>query len=103
MAEGKTGNVQNSSQPPLGNGKGSTDGGGTYTGSHNFLTDPKGSGPATGGRDFSKENRPQTQAKPEVQPNTQEIPKGGKILYADPGAVSDKVGGSCEQKKPFKI
>jgi len=54
----------------------------------------------TGGRDFTKESRPQSEAKPEVVPNPQEIPAGGKVLQADPGAVSAKVSGTAEHTTP---
>jgi hypothetical protein len=80
--------------------------GGEKGGGHDFLTDPKGSSEAAGGgRDFTKESRPQSEAKPEVVPNPQEIPKGGKILFADPGPVSAKVSGTAQhvEKKPFKL
>jgi hypothetical protein len=76
------------------------------TGAHNFLTDPKGSGPATGARDFTKESRPQSEAKEEVTPNSQEIPTGGKTLKADPtpGGFSSGTGGvQGVTKKPFKV
>ncbi len=75
------------------------------TGAHDFLTDPKGGGPASGGRDFTKESRPQSEAKPEVVPNPQEIPAGGKILKADPGPVSKTVAGTAAGvtgRNPFK-
>lgn len=49
----------------------------------------------SGGRDFSKESRPQSEAKQEVKPNPQEIPAGGQILKADPGPVSSKVSGTA--------
>lgn len=78
----------------------------TASGGHDFLTDNTGSGPATGGRDFIKESRPQTEAKPEVMPNGQSIPAGGKILLADPQPVSRKVSGTAEpinNPKPFKL
>jgi hypothetical protein len=54
----------------------------------------------SGGRDFTKESRPQSEAKPEVVANPQEIPKGGKILLADPGPVSAKVAGTATQTGP---
>jgi hypothetical protein len=59
----------------------------------------------SGGRDFTKENRPQTDAKKEVEPNQQEIPAGGPILKADPQPVSKKVSGTApgpQEPKPFK-
>ena len=75
-------------------------------GGHNFLTDPKGNPSAAGGgRDFTKESRPQSEAKPEVTPNPQEIPAGGKVLLADPGPVSANVAGTAQhvERKPFKL
>lgn len=60
---------------------------------------------STGGRDFTKESRPQSTAKKEVEPNPQEIPAGGAVLKADPGPVSKKVSGTVtgvDGTKPFK-
>jgi hypothetical protein len=73
---------------------------GGSSGAHDFLVDPKSSAAPGGGRDFTKENRPQTEAKPEVVPNPQEIPMGGKILKADPGPVSKKVSGTAPGPQP---
>lgn len=53
----------------------------------------------SGGRDFTKESRPQSDAKPEVVCNPQEIPKGGVHLFADPGPVSSKIS-SAEHTGP---
>jgi len=68
---------------------------GAETGGKNF------NGASTGGRDFTKENRPQKPA-PTLAglPNTDNIPKGGKILMADPGPVSQKVSGTATPIKP---
>lgn len=106
MGEGNKANVTNPSQPPFGNGQGATAGGGAR-GAHDFIKDPKSNSPATGGRDFSKESRPQSMAKQEVTPNQQEIPAGGTILKADPGKVSKMVAGTAEcpteQRRPFRV
>lgn len=79
---------------------------GAAKGGHDFLQDPKSASPSTGGRDFTTESRPQSEAKKEVEPNPQEIPTGGKDLKADPGPVSAKVSGTAcgpACKPPFKL
>jgi hypothetical protein len=79
--------------------------GGNEGGARDFTRETNGGSGAGGGRDFSKESRPQSEAKAEVIPNSQEIPKGGKILLADPGPVSAKVSGTAQhaEKKPFRV
>ena len=78
------------------------------SGGHDFLTDPKGTSTGAGGRDFTKENRPQTGAKDGNPPNPESIPAGGKIYKADPGPVSKTANGngvntgSPAERKPFK-
>jgi hypothetical protein len=104
----QSGNSGNGQTPPFASSDGKPTNQGTgASGAHDFLTDPKGSGPAAGGRDFTKENRPQSEAKPEVVPNPQEIPTGGKILKADPGPLSRTVSGTAAGvdggKKPFRV
>jgi hypothetical protein len=85
---------------PTGQGQGAS-------GGHDFLTDPKGSGSGSG-RDFTKENRPQTGMKDGNPPNPDQMPAGGKILKADPGAVSKTakgngmVTGSPSERKSYK-
>ena len=98
------GKASSGPNPPFSDGKGGGPGASTASGAHNFLTDPKGSGPATGSRDFTKESRSQSEASEEVKPNPQEIPTGGKVLLADPGPVSAKVSGTAQhvEHKPFK-
>jgi len=103
---GKTANVVgNPAEPPFSIGGATM--AGDYSGAHNFLTDPASNAPKTGGRDFTKEKRPQSEAKPEVVPNPQEIPAGGVILKADPGPVSAKVTGTATPpgatRSPFKL
>ena len=94
----------NKAEPPFSNGGKTTMAGGS--GGRDFTKENRPSGGAEsgkdsfnsnngGGRDFSKESRPQTDAKQEVKPNPQEIPAGGVILKADPGPVSSKVSGSA--------
>lgn len=101
------GKVTSASNPPFGNGKGATTEAGSYSGAHDFVTDPGSNAPAPKGRDFTKENRPQSEARPEVVPNPQEIPAGGKILKADPGPVSAKCSGTAVgvsgAPKPFRF
>lgn len=99
MAEGKT--PGNGMTSPFGNGNGAT-ASGDSSGAHDFLTDPKGSGAAAGGRDFTKESRPQSDAKKEVEPNSQEIPAGGLIPKAAPGAASKTMSCADSTRKPFK-
>ena len=104
----QTGKMTSKDAPPFATSSGKPAGqGSTAGGAHNFLTDPKGGGPASGGRDFTKESRPQSEARPEVMPNEQEIPAGGKVLKADHGPVSRTVSGTAAGvdggKKPFKL
>jgi hypothetical protein len=86
---------------PTGQGTGAS-------GGHDFLTNPKGTSTGSGGRDFTKENRPQTGMKDGNPPNPDQMPAGGKILKADPGPVSKTakgngmVTGSPDERKPFK-
>ena len=56
------------------------------------------------GRDFTKENRPQSEARPEVMPAKGEIPKGGKDMMADPSGKSGNSGTEYGVKgdTPFK-
>jgi hypothetical protein len=59
------------------------------------------------GRDFTKESRPQSEAKKEVVVAPGEIAKGGVQNFADPGSVSGsgKLGGVTPVgggPKPFK-
>lgn len=70
------------------------------SGAHDFVRDPKGSAASTGGRDFTRESRPQSEARPEVAGNPQEIPAGGAILKADPGPVSVSVSGTAAGPQP---
>lgn len=56
------------------------------------------------GRDFTKENRPQSEARPEVVPAKGEIPAGGKDLMADPSGKSGNSGDTegVHGRAPFK-
>lgn len=78
------------------------------SGAHDFVKDPRGSATASGGGfDVTKQNRLQAEADPlgAGNPNSQEIPAGGKTLFADPGPVSKTVSGSAPgptPAKPFK-
>lgn len=56
MPDGKPGNGYDS---PFGNGKGATMAQGSSSGAHNFLKDPESGASKEGGRDFTKESRPQ--------------------------------------------
>jgi hypothetical protein len=101
----------NNASPPFAtpDGKPSGNAGGNASGAHDFVKDPKSGAAPSGGRDFTKESRAQSEAKPEVVPNPQEIPSGmgGKVLQADPTPVSAKVSGTAQHTgpsspKPFK-
>jgi hypothetical protein len=125
MAEGKT--PGNGKTSPFGNGKGAPESGAAgrptdftksptsqYSGgkgASNFVRNPNGSGqdrPTV--NDYAKNptasgTPSQRDAKPEVVPNPQEVPPGGKTLFADPAPGSDKrLGSSTDQgRKPFKV
>jgi hypothetical protein len=107
MADGSKASVTNPAQPPYGNGQGATSSAGASRGGHDFIRDPKSAAPAVGGRDFTKESRPQSEARREVVPNPQEIPAGGTILKADPGSVGKSVSGTADsptaQRRPFRV
>lgn len=47
---------------------------------------------STGAGAHVAESRPQSEARPEVVPSTGEMPKGGKILFADPTGQSGQSG-----------
>ena len=99
----QSGKVSNSASPPFASPQGQpTNQGTTSKGAHNFLTEPTSGEAKGGGRDFVKESRPQSEAKPEVVPNPQEIPAGGKILKADPSPLQkgDNFHATGPQPKP---
>jgi hypothetical protein len=99
----QSGKVSNPASPPFASPSGQpTNQGATSKGAHDFLEDPNSDSGKGGGRDFIKESRPQSEAKPEVTPNPQEIPAGGKILKADPSPLqkSDFNASSGPQPKP---
>jgi hypothetical protein len=99
----------NGAQTPFGNGKGGTQAVGPYTGAHDFLTDPSGSGPKGSGRDFTKESRPQPADGAPKEINADSIPAGGRLPFPsiDPNGkascadVGTKV--AVETHKPFKL
>jgi len=92
----QNGKVNSPASPPFStpDGKPAAASGGS-DGAHDFIKDPNSSGVRAGGRDFVKESRKQSEADPRGpgNPNTQEIPTGGKNLKADPGPVSKTVSG----------
>jgi hypothetical protein len=97
--------AQNPASPPFASPSGQPKGQEpTSSGAHNFVKDPtSGSGAGGGQKDIMK-SRPQSEARSENEPNPQEIPKGGKILKADPSPLQrndfDAVG--PQPKAPFK-
>lgn len=106
--EGKT--PGNGYASPFGDSKGSTMADGPDDGAHNFLEDPTG-GVKAGGRDFTKENRPQVPCDPEDRYNASSVPDGGDLPF---GSIDD--GGAGERdmqisqvvdqtypQKPFKL
>jgi hypothetical protein len=95
------GKVHATNAPPFAtsNGQPAATGGGA-SGAHDFIKNPLGNAPRTGGRDFTKESRPQSEARREVFGNPQEIPVGGEILKADPGPVSAVVSGDAPGPQP---
>jgi len=84
--------------------------GGTSSGATKWPEDKfTGSGDKSGGRDFTKENRPQPPMKAQPGlPNAESIPAGGKELKADPGKVGANASGTSggvagSPNKPFKL
>jgi hypothetical protein len=103
----QSGKVTNPASPPFASPSGQPrNQGATSKGAHDFLEEPTSDESKGGGRDFTKESRPQSEAKPEVVPNPQEIPKGmgGKILKADPSSLqtSEFSAKGPQPKPPFK-
>jgi hypothetical protein len=103
----QSGKVSSAANPPFSDDGKAANQGATASGAHNFLEDPKGSGNPGGVRNFAKWNRPQSEAKPEVQPNPQEIPAGhgGRLLRADPSgpsAMTPSGGVQGVSKMPMK-
>lgn len=118
MAEGKT--PGDGKVSPFGNHKGAPASGASGKPT-DFVKSPTGGGnaPKSGGKDFVKDpsasgqtnmsaqdytKQPGPTPRPEVVPNPQEIPAGGKTLYADPGKVQTQVSGTTDAgRKPFKV
>lgn len=108
MAEGKT--PGDGSVSPFGNSKGATQASGSSSGAHNFIEDPESHAPATGGRDFSKENRPQKDGDPEDRYCPDSPPDGGDLPFEQADKASqdvrdDMTGQLVEdpKHKPFKL
>jgi hypothetical protein len=107
MAEGKT--PGNGAVSPFGDSKGATQAAGGATGAHDFVTDPAGSGPGGGGgRDFTKESRPQPPDGPPKELCVESIPAGGRLPFpaADakgPSAADVGTQVAVEKHKPFKL
>jgi len=108
MAEGKTpGDAANS---PFGDSKGATQATGASSGAHNFLEEPT-SNTSDGGRDFTKENRPQEAGDPADRYNESSVPDGGDLPFeqTDDTADNDERGMQIGQivdkpkAKPFKL
>ncbi len=93
---------------PLGNGMGATQSAGAYSGAHDFIKDPASGADASGGRDFTKESRPQPGDQAPQDINPQSIPAGGKLPFpaADPKGERAKFLGTivdAERKQPFRL
>lgn len=88
----------NGSTSPFGNEQGATSaGGGASSGAHDFTEDPKSHSPASGGRDFTKENRPQPAGGTSGY-NPQSVPAGGTTPFS--GEPKPLETGPA---KPFKL
>lgn len=94
--------------PPFGNENGATvAGGGPTSGAHDFLTDPASNAPKTGGRDFTRESRPQRGGPPGY--NAESVPSGGPLPFpaADPKGEYGPDGAQLEHptspRKPFRV
>jgi hypothetical protein len=97
------GKMHGTAAPPFATKDGLPQAQGTGGGGHDFVKEPTSPGSGTaGGFDPTKMSRPQSEAKPEVVPNPQEIPSGngGRILQADPGPVSATVSGTASGPQP---
>lgn len=108
MAEGTTPGDGNAS--PFGDSKGATQADGPSSGAHNFIEDPASHAPATGGRDFSKESRPQKDGDPEDRYCPDSPPDGGALPFGDTDKASqaardDMTGQVADKPKhmPFKL
>lgn len=101
--ENKPGNAQDS---PFGNEKGATMADGPSSGAHNFIKDPESHAPSTGGRDFTKESREQSDG-PLPTIDDASIPAGGKLPFGTGDAWSkaeETADGTADTVKhtPFK-
>lgn len=75
---------------------------GGSSGGHDFVTDPKSGAPATGGRDFTKESRPQKSGSDPVNP--EDAIGGGKPAFPDfPDPAGKGCGSIGNEKRPFKV
>ena len=84
-------------------GSGATDAG-PSTGAHDFVANSASGAKATGGKDFTGDNREQSAGKDETI-NAESIPSGGVVMIADPvspGRVSP-VGLPTGGKVPFRV
>lgn len=90
---------------PFGNHNGATSSG-PSKGGHDFVKDPEASNSSASGiRDFVTLSRPQSEAKPEVEPSKGEAAPGGLVPHAEPGPASKAVaddGGGVKGEVPFK-
>ena len=78
----------NGSTSPFGDEDGATvAGGGASSGAHDFTTDPKSNAPTTGGRDFTKESRPQQSGQAQDLNPDDQAP-GGRLPFAQTDAVA---------------
>lgn len=101
------GKMHGSANPPFATKNGAPQQqGSTSDGGHDFIADNtnvSGQGPG-----YPVHDRPQSEAKKEVEPNPQEIPEGGPVLKADPKPVSNTIGGGSTggvqgvSQTPFK-
>lgn len=98
MPDATPGNAKDS---PIGNGDGATVKAGASAGGGDLLANPTGNGTKTGGRDFTGESRPQQAGGTGYNPDN--VPPGGAVLKADPGAASSKVAPVMGTRKPFKV
>jgi hypothetical protein len=102
MAGTKDSASGNGSSSPFGNGAGGDASGGGSNGGHDFVTDPKGTSTGAAPRDLLNTSRPQQANSEGMGCDPDSIPAGGRILLADPSAVSQKVGGPVQSGVPFK-
>lgn len=96
------------SDAPFGDGMGATQKAGDATGAHDFVQDPNSHAPAAGGRDFTKESKPQQMGQP-TEINPDDMAPGGRLPFPQLDSVAQARKdanvdvAATAAHKPFKV